>query len=36
MGPEISNFSHTIPNYYLHFVQIIARKSMTGRDGRLP
>ena len=36
MGPEISNFSHTIPNYCRHFVQIIARKSMTGRGGRLP
>ena len=35
IGPEISNFIHTIPNYYRHFVQIIARKSMTGRGGRL-
>ena len=35
MGPEISNFSYTIPNYYRHFVQIIARKPMTGRGGRL-
>ena len=36
IGPEISNFSHTIPNYYHHSVQIIARKSMTGRGARLP
>ena len=36
IGPEISNFSHTIPNYYRHSVQIIARKSMTGRGVRLP
>ena len=28
MGPEIRNFSHTIPNYKRHSVQIIARESI--------
>ena len=34
-GPEISNFSHTIPNYYRHSAQIITRKSLTGRGTAL-